>query len=136
MLVVMPEQHRSRSAARVARDRLARGSRRARDTLAIIGSKDGADLLALEHAVVDADAGPAGKRTSAEPAGGGDEAGVGVLGVDAALDRVAARASTSSWAKRSGSPAAIRSCSATMSMPVTSSVTGCSTCSRVFISRK
>ena len=34
------------------------------------------------------------------------------------------------------SPAAIRSCSATRSMPRTISVTGCSTCSRVFISRK
>ena len=32
--------------------------------------------------------------------------------------------------------AAMRSCSFTMSMPVTSSVTGCSTCTRVFISMK
>ena len=32
--------------------------------------------------------------------------------------------------------AAMRSISSTRSMPVTSSVTGCSTCSRVFISRK
>ena len=38
--------------------------------------------------------------------------------------------------KPSGSPAAIRSWSATRSRPVTSSVTGCSTWSRVFISRK
>ncbi len=37
---------------------------------------------------------------------------------------------------RSGSPAAIRSCSATRSMPVTSSVVGCSTWMRVFISMK
>ena len=36
----------------------------------------------------------------------------------------------------SGSPAATRSCSSTRSSPVTSSVTGCSTCSRAFISRK
>ena len=34
-----------------------------------------------------------------------------------------------------GSPAAIRNCCSTRSMPVTISVTGCSTCSRVFISR-
>ena len=33
-----------------------------------------------------------------------------------------------------GSPAAIRSCSLTMSTPVTISVTGCSTWTRVFIS--
>ena len=36
----------------------------------------------------------------------------------------------------SASPAATRSCSSTRSRPVTSSVTGCSTCSRAFISRK
>src|SRR5665648_798937 len=36
----------------------------------------------------------------------------------------------------SGSPAAIRSCSRTRSMPVTSSETGCSTCRRVLTSRK
>ena len=36
----------------------------------------------------------------------------------------------------SGSPAATRSCSRTMSMPVTSSVTGCSTCRRAFSSMK
>ena len=36
----------------------------------------------------------------------------------------------------SGSPSAIRSCSSTRSRPVTSSVTGCSTWSLVFISRK
>ena len=46
----------------------------------------------------------------------------------------AARAS--SWRERSGSPAATRSCCSTRSTPVTSSVTGCSTCSRAFISRK
>ena len=43
---------------------------------------------------------------------------------------------TSSWANGSGSPCATSSCSATRSRPVTNSVTGCSTCSRVFISRK
>ena len=34
------------------------------------------------------------------------------------------------------SPSAIFSCQCTRSIPVTTSVTGCSTCSRVFISRK
>ncbi len=46
------------------------------------------------------------------------------------------RVRTWSWVSGSASPAAIRSCSSTRSSPVTSSVTGCSTCSRVFISRK
>ncbi|MFD2397606.1 hypothetical protein ACFSVJ_13745 [Prauserella oleivorans] len=36
----------------------------------------------------------------------------------------------------SGLPSAIRSCSATRSTPVTTSVTGCSTWMRVFISMK
>ena len=38
--------------------------------------------------------------------------------------------------KGSFSPAAMRICICTMSMPVTISVTGCSTCTRVFISMK
>ena len=46
------------------------------------------------------------------------------------------RSTTSSWANDSGSPAATRMPSLTMSMPVTISVTQCSTCTRVFISRK
>ena len=36
----------------------------------------------------------------------------------------------------SGAPDATRICSSTRSMPVTASVTGCSTCRRVFISMK
>ena len=46
------------------------------------------------------------------------------------------RSTTSSWVTVSGSPAAARMPSLTMSMPVTISVTQCSTCTRVFISRK
>ncbi len=42
----------------------------------------------------------------------------------------------SSCAIGSFSPAAMRTCSSTRSMPVTISVTGCSTCRRVFISMK
>ena len=38
---------------------------------------------------------------------------------------------TSSWPKERASPAATRNCHSTRSIPVTSSVTGCSTCSRV-----
>ena len=58
-----------------------------------------------------------------------------VLGVDADLDRMAADAHLIlADAKRS--PPAIRIISRTRSMPVTISVTGCSTWMRVFISRK
>ena len=46
------------------------------------------------------------------------------------------RSATSSWVNDSGSPAATRIPSLTMSMPVTISVTQCSTWTRVFISRK
>ena len=45
-------------------------------------------------------------------------------------------ASATACVHGSGSPAATRSCACTRSTPVTASVTGCSTCSRVFISRK
>jgi signal transduction protein with GAF and PtsI domain len=44
--------------------------------------------------------------------------------------------SAASGSMVSRSPRAIRSCSSTRSRPVTSSVTGCSTCRRVFISMK
>ena len=40
----------------------------------------------------------------------------------------------SAWASGMGSPDATRSCHSTRSTPVMDSVTGCSTCSRVFIS--
>ena len=43
---------------------------------------------------------------------------------------------TSACFSRSGRPSAIASCSATMSMPVTASVTGCSTWTRALTSRK
>ena len=45
-------------------------------------------------------------------------------------------ASTSSWLMGSGSPEATLICHSTRSIPVTISVTGCSTWRRVFISRK
>ena len=65
-----------------------------------------------------------------------EEIVVGILGVDAALDGMAAQRFTSSCLNGSGSPAAMRICRWTRSRPVTNSVTGCSTCRRVFISRK
>ena len=65
------------------------------------------------------------------------EALVGILGVDAALDRVAARRQR---ARRIDRRAARRARCGSATAPgrrsVTISVTGCSTCSRVFISRK
>ena len=64
----------------------------------------------------------------------GDEAAGRVLGVDPCLDGVAVL--TSSCVEVKGSPAATRICCSTRSRPVTSSVTGCSTWSRVFISMK
>ena len=60
---------------------------------------------------------------------------LGVLGVDPELDGVPGR-TTSSWVKPSGSPAAIRIWVATRSMPVSISVTGCSTWMRQLISMK
>ncbi len=47
----------------------------------------------------------------------------------------AARSAAASASPDRGRPAARRNCSRTMSSPLTSSVTPCSTCSRVFISR-
>ena len=66
----------------------------------------------------------------------GQEAARGVLGVDAGLDGVAARCRSRPGRTAAARPAATRSCSSTRSSPVTISVTGCSTCRRVFISMK
>ena len=63
------------------------------------------------------------------------EAGEGILGAQPRFDGVACEAD-SACASGSGSPRATRSCHSTRSSPVMASVTGCSTCSRVFISRK
>ena len=46
------------------------------------------------------------------------------------------RALSSSCRSHNGSPAAVRICACTKSTPQTASVTACSTCNRVFISRK
>ena len=65
----------------------------------------------------------------------GRNAGGDVLRVQPGLDRVAVELASATCAG-SGSPSATASWSATRSSPVTISVTGCSTCSRVFTSRK
>ena len=62
--------------------------------------------------------------------------GLGMLGVDAALDGMALDDDVLPGVSASGAPAAMRICSRTRSMPVTASVIGCSTCRRVFISMK
>ena len=59
-----------------------------------------------------------------------------ILRIDSALDRPAGELHIALLECESFSPAATRVICSTRSMPVTSSVTGCSTCSRVFISRK
>ena len=61
----------------------------------------------------------------------------GILGVDARLDRRARAAATDGASSASGgrSPRASRTIHSTRSTPVTISVTGCSTWSRVFTSR-
>ena len=60
----------------------------------------------------------------------------GALGVEPHLDRGAARRGRLGAGATSGSPAATRSIHSTRSMPVTSSVTPCSTWRRVLTSRK
>ena len=64
-----------------------------------------------------------------------EKALVRILGIDARLDGVAV-GPIASCASGSFSPNAMRNCHSTRSRPVIISVTGCSTCSRVFISMK
>ena len=115
---------RSRRASAVARSR-AVGDHLG-DHRVVVGADDAAGL----DRGVDAHAAP-----GSAPAAPARRTGrsCGVLGVDARLDRVAVQRDAR---RRAASPAATRSCSSTRSRPVTSSVTGCSTCSRAFISRK
>jgi hypothetical protein len=70
-----------------------------------------------------------------QAAGRGQEVAERIFGVDAAFHRPALELDPF-CVKGSFSPAATRIISSTRSRPVMHSVTGCSTCSRVFISRK
>ncbi len=95
------------------------------------------DLVAAAHPGVDAHAGV--RRRGAQVDEGPDrrqEAALGILGVDARLDRMAVDGEPVLRRAAARSPAATRSCHSTRSRPVIISVTGCSTCSRVFISMK
>ena len=64
------------------------------------------------------------------------EAGVRILRINTALDRMTIGGQRRCGSTSSGSPRAMRICHCTRSTPVTISVIGCSTCRRVFISRK
>jgi hypothetical protein len=71
-----------------------------------------------------------------QQAGGGLEVLARILGIDPRLDRMAPRGPRAQGLQGGSSPAAASSIHSTRSTPVTSSVTPCSTCSRVFTSRK
>ena len=93
------------------------------------------DLVALPDTGVDADV--VWPRDDLEATRRGQEARVGILGVDARLDRVAlGRRRLAQAEGHEGRPAAIRELVVDEVTPVTASVTGCSTWRRVFISRK
>jgi hypothetical protein len=75
----------------------------------------------------------AGGHEAGDRAGGGQEPAAGVLAVDAELEGVPARRRVGEGERQAVGDAELL---ATRSTPVTSSVTGCSTCRRVFTSRK
>ncbi len=90
---------------------------------------------AAVHTVSNRTPGPLGGWHERNTARGRHEISIRIFGVDAALDGMAVHF-MSSCVNGSGSPAAIRICCLTKSIPVTASVTGCSTWMRVFISKK
>ena len=95
------------------------------------------DLVAGPDAGVDPDMSVRFRqREMHETARRGQEIARRILGVDPGLDRMAPCRDLGLGRHGSGSPAATRSCHSTRSSPVTISVTGCSTWSRVFISMK
>ena len=104
-------------------------------SLATIGSYIGVISLPASTPESTRTPGPAGSRYRSILPG----AGAKFLEASSALMRhsiACPRRTTSSWRIDSSSPAAARMPSLTMSTPVVISVTQCSTCTRVFISRK
>lgn len=103
------------------------------DDLGDHGVVVGRDDVALRDAGVDAQAAAERELEQLHRAGGGCESVGGVFGVEPGFDGVAelGRAVT-----HEGSPLATRICNFTRSIPVVASVMGCSTCNRVFTSRK
>ena len=94
------------------------------------------DLAALDDAGVDAHAGHPRLAVEQQAAGLRQKALRRILGVDARLDRVAALGDRALASTAAARRTATSSCARTRSMPATASVTACSTCRRVFISRK
>ena len=78
----------------------------------------------------------AGHAQFLDHAGRGGEIAGWVFGVDAALDRVAGLLDVLLLEATAARPTAMRICSLIRSMPVTCSVTGCSTWMRAFTSRR
>ena len=93
-------------------------------------------LVAFRDAGIDADARPPGLTIAEQAAGLRQEPLRGILGINARFDRVPALADVALAPRAAARPSATSSCARTRSTPVTCSVTVCSTCSRVFISRK
>ena len=131
-----PPRRRSTSSPRAERILRMASSRVEEQTMSlaeqrvVVGRHDGAHV----ERGVKAHLGAARDVQHGDVAAGREE--VGGLGVDAALDGVAARWRCRPAVKGSSAPAATRSCHLTRSTPLTNSVTGCSTCRRVFISMK
>ena len=84
---------------------------------------------------IDTNADAAGQIEAGDLSGRWHE-GFRMLGVDAAFDRMAAIVTGPGRMSGSVRPAAMRICALTRSMPVMSSVTGCSTWMRAFTSMK
>ena len=101
------------------------------DQRIVVGRDDGIGVGGGIHA----HAGAAGHLKRGDASGRGHE-GLGILGVDAALDGVAAELDRARRRRSSFSPAAMRICALIRSTLVTISVTGCSTWMRAFISMK
>src|SRR5690554_3188018 len=96
----------------------------------------GADLVALAYAAVDALARPgSGSRYSCSWPLAGRKSWSGSSAYSRTSIAWPCRG-ICCWVSGSGSPRAMRSCHSTRSSPVMASVTGCSTCNRVFISMK
>ena len=134
MLVLMPLDHHLRQRDAHARDRLlARVA--VRDDLADHRVVVRRHEVVLVRVRVDADAGAA-RRVPRRDAPRRRHERLRVLGVDPAFDRVAAAARRRAGGSAASGRRRSRICSCTMSMPVMSSVTGCSTWTRVFISMK
>ena len=93
------------------------------------------DHAARDHARIVADTGTAGHAQRGDGPRRRQKAHR-VLGIDAAPRSPRPFRAICACVIGNGSPCATASCQRTRSTPVTSSVTGCSTCKRVFISRK